>query len=299
MHIRVSTMELYHLRTFLAVAKSRHLTRAAERLHISQPSVSAHIKALEEELGLTLFIRTPKGMRLSPDGQALSQEASKAVQAADKVFHKAGQLKKNITGAIRAGLNIESRFLKISGLMAVLKAEFPGLNLHFFQRHSFDAHNQVLNGILDTAFVFESPKNPSLEGKHLSTFEISVVAPCKWKDRLAGKDLKELARFPWIWTDDSCPFNRIIKTIFQPPSLLPQKSIVADHEDAITEMVASGAGLGLMLEDRAREAGEKNRVSILMDRVASLDLYLIFRKSRADEPMINAMVRAACRIWDR
>ncbi len=291
-------MELYHLKTFLAVAESQHLTRAAERLHISQPSVSAHIKALEEELGLTLFIRTPKGMRLSHDGRAINREASAAVQAAEAVFHKADQLKKDITGAIRTGLNIDSRFLKISDLMAVLKAEFPGLNLHFFQRHSLDAHDQVLNGILDIAFVFEPPKSPSLAGKHLSTFDISVVAPGKWKDRLAGKDLKELAAFPWIWTHDSCPFNRIIKTIFQPTHLLPQKNIVVDHEDAITEMVASGAGLGLMLEGQAYEAAERNWVSILMDRVASIDLYLIFRKSRADEAMINAMIRAACRIWE-
>ena len=297
MHMGMSIMELYHLRTFLAVAESRHLTRAAERLHLSQPSVSTHIKALEEELGLTLFIRTPKGMKLSPDGKAISREACATVQAAEAVYHKADQLKKNITGAIRTSLNIEARFLKISGLMAVLKAEFPGLNLHFFQRHSLDAHDQVLNGILDTAFVFEPPKNPSLAGKYLSTFEISVVAPCEWKDRLAGKDLKELAGFSWIWTHESCPFNRIIKTIFQPTRLLPQKTIVVDHGDAITEMVASGAGLGLMLEGQARKAAERKLVSILMDRVASIDLYLVFKKSRADEPMINAMIWAACHIW--
>jgi DNA-binding transcriptional LysR family regulator len=67
-------MELYRLRTFLAVADEQNLTRAAERLHISQPSVSTHIKALEEGLGVTLFIRTPKGMILSQEGSLIKSK---------------------------------------------------------------------------------------------------------------------------------------------------------------------------------------------------------------------------------
>ena len=58
-------MELYQLRTFAAVAEESHLTRAAERLHLSQPAVSGHIKALEGELGVRLFDRAPTGMELT------------------------------------------------------------------------------------------------------------------------------------------------------------------------------------------------------------------------------------------
>ena len=67
-------MELYHLKTFVTVAEERHLTRAAERLCVSQPAISAHIKALEEELGLALFERTPKGMLPTAAGEALLEE---------------------------------------------------------------------------------------------------------------------------------------------------------------------------------------------------------------------------------
>ena len=74
-------MEYYHLRTFVAVAEEEHLTRAAERLNASLPAVSAHIRGLEEELGVVLFSRTPKGMRLTDEGRALLVEARQALPA--------------------------------------------------------------------------------------------------------------------------------------------------------------------------------------------------------------------------
>jgi DNA-binding transcriptional LysR family regulator len=69
-------MELYRPGTFLTVAEERHLMRAAQRLHLSQPSVTAPIKALEEEQGLTLFIRTPREMKLSSEGELLETQVN-------------------------------------------------------------------------------------------------------------------------------------------------------------------------------------------------------------------------------
>src|SRR5258706_14330728 len=79
-------MELYQLRSFAAVAELGHLTRAAEKLHISQPALSAQIKALEDELGVALFERTPSGMTLTAAGQRLLTEASKFSRAAGSRF---------------------------------------------------------------------------------------------------------------------------------------------------------------------------------------------------------------------
>jgi DNA-binding transcriptional LysR family regulator len=65
-------MELYQLRTFVTVAEEGHLTRAAERLHLSQPAVSGQIKALEQELEVRLFDRSVSGMELTASGRELS-----------------------------------------------------------------------------------------------------------------------------------------------------------------------------------------------------------------------------------
>lgn len=68
------------------MAEEQHLTRAAERLHTSQPAVSAQLKALEESLGVVLFDRTPKGMKLTPTGEKLLIEAQTALDAANRVI---------------------------------------------------------------------------------------------------------------------------------------------------------------------------------------------------------------------
>ena len=75
-------MELYQLRSFAAVAELGHLTRAAERLHVSQPALSAQIKALEDELAVVLFERGAGGMSLTAAGRQLLPEAERVIAAA-------------------------------------------------------------------------------------------------------------------------------------------------------------------------------------------------------------------------
>jgi len=85
-------MELYQLRTFAAVAETGHLTRAAERLHISQPAVSAQIKALEDKLEVRLFERGPAGMTLTRAGARLLEQAAKVIAAAEELRNLAKAL---------------------------------------------------------------------------------------------------------------------------------------------------------------------------------------------------------------
>jgi len=292
-------MELYQLKTFLAVAEEQHLTRASARLHISQPSVSTHIKALEEELGLTLFTRTPKGMILTYEGNKIKIKAELVLRAAGAVQHQADQLKKTITGIVRIGLNIDAQYLRASDLLTVLHSKFPKLELHYFQRHSIEAHGQVQNGQLDAAFVFEMPTNSVFEAKYLANFGIVIVAPYQWKNRLSNVDLEGMVELPWIWTDNRCPFNRIARHLFEPLNRIPKKTVVVDHDTTIRKMVASGAGLGLMVEPEAREAARQKQAVILNERVSDLDLSMLYLKNRSNEPLVKEIIKAAIEVWSQ
>ena len=107
-------MEFHQLRSFVAVAKHGKLATAADRLHTSQPSVSAHIKALEQELGLPLFIRTSRGMLLTEEGEKLLEKARYTLDCAQDLLLSAHMLRNDCSGDYLLGVNTDSRFLRIN-----------------------------------------------------------------------------------------------------------------------------------------------------------------------------------------
>ena len=111
-------MELYQLRSFAAVAESGHLTRAADRLHISQPALSAQIKALEDELGVALFERVSSGMVLTSAGRSLLPEAQKVVSAAQSLRSHARAIKGEVVGRARVGTVSDPEFVRVGEFLA-------------------------------------------------------------------------------------------------------------------------------------------------------------------------------------
>jgi DNA-binding transcriptional LysR family regulator len=97
--------ELRHLRVFVAVAEQLSFTRAAERLHLTQQSVSRTVSELERELGVTLLERTTREVRLTPAGVALQRDGSEAVRAADAAFVRAREIGTGALGRVRVGLS--------------------------------------------------------------------------------------------------------------------------------------------------------------------------------------------------
>src|SRR5689334_8205460 len=97
--------ELRHLRAFVAVAEQLSFTRAAERLHLTQQSVSRTVSELERELGVTLLERTTREVRLTPAGVSLLRDGAEAVRAADAAFVRAREIGTGALGRVRVGLS--------------------------------------------------------------------------------------------------------------------------------------------------------------------------------------------------
>src|SRR4029453_3417539 len=96
-------MDLNQLRTFVTVADFGHLTRAAEALHLSQPAVSGHIKALEEGFVVQLFEPSASGMSLTASGRRLLAESAQIISAVEHLKHSAQQLRGEPTGKLKKG----------------------------------------------------------------------------------------------------------------------------------------------------------------------------------------------------
>ena len=291
-------MELYQLKTFVTVAEEGHLTRASERLHTSQPAVSAHIKALEEEMGVPLFIRTPKGMVLTREGEVLRAKAQTALDTIDDLYKEASLLQDNVVGTARIGLHIDPQFLKIDGFLSHMRRHHPELDFHLLQRWSWQQPEAFKKGALDGGFIYGDPGLPELEVVALRCFNMVVVGPTDWEAQMNGAGWEDIARMPWIWTPPSCRFCKIAMDAFESRGLQPLRVTVADQEPLIRSLVASGIGLSVMIEEEARQARKDGRVSIWKEILGTVDLGFIFSRRRTSEPMVAALVEGIRHVWN-
>ena len=150
-------MEIRVLRYFLAIAREENMTRAAERLHISQPSLSKEIKKLEEELGHELFIRTNKNMLLNDEGMLLRKRAEDILAMVDKTAEEFSQLDNIVGGEIRIGC-AESHLIKyLARSIKVFKEQYPNFIFHIFSGDTEPVAERLDRGILDLAVIVEPP----------------------------------------------------------------------------------------------------------------------------------------------
>lgn len=291
-------MEYYQLKTFVTVAKEGHLTRAANKLFISQPAVSAHIKALEEELGLILFTRTPKGMELTREGEILMEQAESALVTVNEIRKQAASLKKAPTGKVRLGIHIDPEYLKISEFFTIMQNDYPGLKFHMIQAMSWEVVDKIKAIDLDAGFIYGKSPASDISSLQLQTMNLCVVSPIQWADEVCDAGWKALDRFPWIGTPPPCPFHTIALNLFKKYELNPKMAAISDQEQILNTLAASGTGLTLMIEDEALKAEKENRLFILKLKVPSIELSFAYPKKQKNDPVIKSILTGLQIAWN-
>jgi DNA-binding transcriptional LysR family regulator len=290
-------MELYQLRSFAAVAEFGHLTRAAERLHISQPALSAQIKALEEELGVALFDRTPTGMTLTAAGQRLLPEATKVVAAAGSLSSHAKAFAGETTGRARVGTLADPQFLRLGDFLAEALDRYPLVEIELHHEVSGAAFAKVREGELDASFYYGGLSQPSVESIALRTVAYRVVAPVGWRDRVQSAGWDEIAALPWIMTPAISTHSALANQMFEVHGVAPAKRIEADNEAVISSLVLASVGVALMREDLALEAAAANNVCLWTAARAETMLQFIFLRERAHDPVVRALADVVREVW--
>jgi DNA-binding transcriptional LysR family regulator len=291
-------MELYHLKTFVTVAEEGHLTRAAQRLNTSQPAVSAHIKNLEEELGLSLFTRTPRGMRLTEEGAVLKTQAVEALSMIDTIRDQAGALKEEVSGTLRLGLHIDPRYLRIDRLLSHLQRTHSRLDIHLLQRWTWQQFDDLAKGRIDAGFVYRDPPHKEIAALLLKCCNIRVVGPAAWADRLCGADWSQMAAMPWVWTPPNCAFCSIAEEAFAKHNLKPVKVTIADQEPVVAVLVASGIGLAIMIEEEALYYRNAGKMAFWDEVVGSIDLNFVYNRKREKEAVVCAAIESVRKVWE-
>ncbi len=290
-------MELNQLKTFVAVAEEGHLTRAADRLYTSQPAVSAQLKALETQLGVRLFERTPKGMTLTPFGDTLLEQARTTLAAADTLLSAAKALQGQVMGELRIGLNSDIDFLRLPELLDYSREQFPGVRISLRNSMSTDIIQDIRKGRLDSGFFFGPCRYGDLHITHLADIPTAIVAPRSWQARIARADLSVLAQQPWIYTTEQCPFYALKETLFETSDQKPDKAVFVDTEESIRALIKAGAGISLLREDDARRAEEEGWGIRWAGPSPVCPLSTAVQRHRNNEPIIQAWQQALARSW--
>lgn len=150
-------MELRTMRYFLAVAREENMTRAAELLHVTQPTLSKQLKALEEELGKKLFTRHSFSIQLTEEGILLRKRAEDLVGMADKITAEFLALDDVLGGDIYFGLAESYQIRYLAAEIRDFKNIYPGLRYHITSGDTEQVTEKLDKGILDFAVLAEEP----------------------------------------------------------------------------------------------------------------------------------------------
>jgi DNA-binding transcriptional LysR family regulator len=155
-------VELREIRIFLALADELHFGRTAERLGISQPAVSEAIRTLESRLGVKVFDRSSRRVRIAPAGEALKRSLTPALAAVDQALAGASELSSTVRGLLRVGFVLTTEGPALSRLIAAFQARYPGCEVRLQEVETFDAYRLMRRGDIDVLCNWLAVDQPDL-----------------------------------------------------------------------------------------------------------------------------------------
>jgi LysR family transcriptional regulator, nitrogen assimilation regulatory protein len=170
-------LDLKHLQTFMCVAESGSVTRAAQMLHVVQPAVSRRLRLLEEDIGTELFERQRRGMSLTSAGKTLLVYARRAMLELDRARAELGTAPDRVAGLVTLGLLPSTSDLLASAMLRVLAESYPGIRLRIAMGYAGDLRQRLIAGEIDIALLYGVEHEPHLHTKPLLTEPLFVVGP--------------------------------------------------------------------------------------------------------------------------
>jgi DNA-binding transcriptional LysR family regulator len=185
-------VDVRQLKALVTVVEAGSVTRAAELLHLVQPAVTRHIRALEQELGVPLFERTRQGMRPTPAGMSLAERARRALTELDRARAELAPAPDTVTGIVSVGLLESTVELLAEPLVSALRSDHPGIELRVLTAYSGHLQQWLDDGDLDVSLLYSLTSIPSLNTRKLLREKLWVAAPPS--DGLRAEEPVSLAR---------------------------------------------------------------------------------------------------------
>lgn len=240
-------MDLRLLHTFRMVVESAGITRAAERLHLSQSAVSAHIQQLEQRLGVSLFDRTSKGVRLTQPGEVLNGYSMRILSLVQETEEHLTSLRETRGNRVRLGATDGISSLYLPHTLQMFRREHPGAEILVREGKTTDLLQQVQQDELDFALIPTILASEAYEVTPLVDLELVVI--CARAHALASQSwvtLEDLVHHPLVLYETGCAYRHTIEMACVSLGQVPQVVMESSGLDSIRRAVESGIGVSVL-----------------------------------------------------
>ena len=291
-------MEIRVLRYFLETAREGNMTRAAERLYVSQPTMSKQLKELEKELGTKLFIRSNYSIRLTEAGMLLRERAEDILSLVDKTEAEFKSLEEINSGDIYVGAPESEAMGLFADIVHSLQRKYPKIRCNIYSGNMQDVCEKLDKGLLDFAIVMNYVDLTKYNYLPMSTKDSWGVI-FKKDDAFTGKksfSISDLRDLPLIcskqWVDHELPdwFGYDLKDV----------NIVATYNLPYNGAIMAKAGIGYaVMLDKLVHTGEGSDIVFRpLEDVPKAEMYIIWRKFQTFTPIADLLIKELRKNFD-
>lgn len=246
-------MNLEQLRGFAEVARTGHFTRAAEHLHLAQPSLSRQIASLEGELGVELFHRARGNVTLTAAGERLLPFARRMLTDAETARGEMAELAGLRRGRIRLGATPTLCTSLVADVLAEFRGRYPGIDIEILERGSRSLIAALMEGSLDLALIVTSVSSDAaravLEREPILSERLVAVSAAEERDPFAGAaavGLAELAQVPQVMFPENYDLRVAMDAALRRAGIAPLVAVEGAEMDAALSFAERGIGVAVV-----------------------------------------------------
>ena len=257
-------MELKQLQSFCAVVKYKSFTKAAEKLYLSQPTVSTHVRQLEEEFQTSLIVRTTKSVEVTPRGQELYECACNIVNLRDNLMRSWSDEDEKM---IRIGASTIPSAYMLPQILPAFRAIRPASQFHVFQSDSQGIVDGLLCGAFDVGLIGADMHEETLELTPFYADRMVLITPVNEHflqfSENGGITLEEICREPMLLREKGSGSKKCISSYFERVGVDENDLIITarlNDQESIKNLVAGGLGISIISEKAAEDAVKAGRL---------------------------------------
>ncbi len=273
------------LNYFIEAAQTKNLSRAAERLGITQPTLSRSIKKLEDVIGTDLFFRSKKGVELTQSGKEIYQKSKYLLTAWDQIKSNALNIANEVQGNITIGAHPSVAIHTLAHSLSTILEEHQKLNINLVHDLSRKINEAIISFQVDLGIVVNPTKHPDLILQKLGFDEV-----CFWKSQKNTKNNQIKSNQVILICDEELAQTQELKKKLNKSKIHIQRTISSSSLEVITEMVSEGVGIGIIPSRIVKVLKPKELVKIPNSPTFKDEFYLSYRVENKSIASIKFLV---------